>query len=169
MARFQFRLARLLKLREIDEELARDAFLAADHKARDAERAVELASQERARAIDDARAMQSSAKLEPHALLAAGTCVERALVRLQERTRVAQGLRAKAEAERATWTARRADLKGLERLQDRDRDAWRAEEGRREAQTLDEVASVRAQAARRAAEKEGRSWETPSVSMRDRG
>jgi flagellar export protein FliJ len=113
--------------------------------------------------------LQSAPKLDAHALLAAGACVERALERLSERTRAAQALRAKAEAERATWTARRADLKGLERLQDRDRDAWRVEEARRDARTLDEVAGMRAQAARRAALEDPRSWETPSVSMKDRG
>ncbi len=165
MAHFHFRLARLKRLREIDEQLARERFLAADRRALDAEHAAEEAARARAQALEELRRVQSAPQVAAHALIAASGFIETCIERLRERTNSARSLRFQAEAERATWTARRAEVKGLERLEDRDRDAWRVEEGRRDARVLDEVAGLRAEALRR----NRGSWETPSRSMKNPG
>jgi flagellar export protein FliJ len=165
MSAFHFRLARLKRLREIDEQLARERFLGADRRALDGEHAAELAARSRSAALDDVRRLQSTTPVDARALVAASAFLERCIELLHARTLAAVRLRAEAEAERATWTARRTELKGLERLEDRDRDAWRLDQARRDARVLDEVAGLRADAQRR----RQASRETPSVSMKDPG
>lgn len=150
MKGYHFRLARLKRVRDVEERTARERFLAADRRASDAEDAVARARDAVCAAEGDLRAAQSSRTLSPaHVLTALG-----AVAGMRERARVLHDrslpLRAAAEAERGAWSERRRDLRGLERLEDRDRERWRAEEGRREALALDEVAAMRAEARDRA-------------------
>lgn len=150
MKGFHFRLARLKRLREIEENAARERFLAADRSAREAEDAARAARDAVHRAEDELRAVQSSPSFGASTVLNGLVTVDALRARIplaDERTRAA---RAKAEVERQAWSERRRDVKGLERLEDRDRERWTAEEGRREALTMDEVASLRAAARDRA-------------------
>lgn len=151
MKGYQFRLARLKRVRDVEERTARERFLAADRIAREAEETVVRAREAVRDAEGDLRAAQSDRALSPVRVL---TALD-AIAGLRERVRMLHErelpLRAAAEAERAAWSERRRDLRGLERLEDRDRERWRAEEGRREALALDEVAAMRAEARDRAA------------------
>ncbi|MBI5363000.1 MAG: flagellar export protein FliJ [Planctomycetes bacterium] len=151
MKGYHFRLARLMRVRDVEERTAKERFLAADRIAREAEDAVVRARDAVRDAEGDLRAAQADRALSPTRVL---TTLD-ALAGLRARVRVLHErslpLRAAAEVERAAWSERRRDLRGLERLEDRDRERWRAEEGRREARTLDEVAAMRAEARDRAA------------------
>lgn len=146
MKGFQFRLARLQRVRSVEERAARERFVTAEHLARAAEDAV-LAAEEDVRGAEaELRAEQSSTAVSPSRVL---TALD-ALARLRERVQLlrdrAKPLRASAEAERTHWSERRRDLRGLERLEDRDRERWWTEAGRRDALAMDEVAGLRAAA-----------------------
>jgi len=147
---FHFRLARLKRLREIEESAARERFLAVERVARDAEEAVERARAEVVAAEDSLRATQSSASFAPGTVLTSLVAIDALRARVRTLVERARTARAEAEVQREAWSVRRRDVKGLERLEDRDRERWRAEEAHREAQTLDEVASLRAAARDRA-------------------
>lgn len=162
MRGFQFRLARVLRIREVEEQAARERFLAADRVARDAETRADDARAAETRAQDELRAGQRAATLAPSFLLAAQAAIDELRRRRQSLTERARTLRFQANAEQTAWAARRRDVRGLERLEDRDRERWRADEAAAEAQTLDEVGSLRA-AAR---ERERASWETASQPMK---
>ena len=151
MKGYQFRLARLMRVRDVEERIAKERFLAADRIAREAEDAVVDAREAVRSAEDDLRATQAQQSLSPSRVLAALDLIAGLRARVRALHERSLPLRAAAEVERAAWGERRRDLRGLERLEDRDRERVRAEEGRREALTLDEVAAMRAEARDRAA------------------
>lgn len=164
MKRFQFRLARILRVREVEEQAARERFLAADRIARDAETRAESARDALTSAREELRASQSAHTLAPGFLVSAQHALDELLRRRQSAADRARTQRLQADAERAAWAERRRDVKGLERLSDRDRERWLAEEARAEAQQLDEVGSMRAAARAR----DAGSWETDSRPMNPR-
>jgi flagellar export protein FliJ len=165
MQRFHFRLERLKRVREVEEQAARERFLAADRRARDAEDAADAARCELVAAEARHCAALAERKSDPARILLELAAIDGLRAdagRTLERARTA---RAEAERERQAWSERRRDVRGLERLAGRDLERWRAETARREAQELDEVASVRA-AARERPGASGASWESASRPMR---
>ena len=143
MKRYAFRLARVLRVRRLQEEFLRAAWLEARARA-DAARAAEAAQ---ARELQLARAelarLQGIGALDPAAVVAhLGLCErsERELARLGVRTRTLE-----AEAARRADTLReaRAAVRGLERLDERRRRAHREDYDRREQAQTDEVAARR--------------------------
>lgn len=161
MRSFQFRLARILRVREVEEQAARERFLAADRIARDAEARADAARDTLASALAELRDSQSEHALAPGFLVAAQNTLDELRRRRQSALDRARTQRLQASAEQTAWAERRRDVKGLERLSDRDRERWLAEMGRAEAQQLDEVGSMRAAARAR----EAASWETHSQPM----
>lgn len=136
---YRFRLETVLRVRRIQEERARAELLSA----RLGERAATDERDRRGALIDVARA----AGLPDGSRLAWGTARD-------EHDRLAGALDAARAAEVAAadlttrsldhWEATAADLRGLERLDERHRALWRAERDREEQRRLDETASARA-------------------------
>lgn len=141
---FHFRLARVLRVRALEEEIARGDLLAAQNAASLAESRLESVRGDLARARDELAERQSPGRLETEALLAA----ESTLPALEGRVRLGReqflDLRATADGEHKRWKGARRDLEGLQRLEGRARDGHRDELETRERRALDEVASQRA-------------------------
>ncbi|MCA8980468.1 MAG: flagellar export protein FliJ [Planctomycetes bacterium] len=148
MKRFQFRLARLFKVREIQEEIARGEWQAAEDLARRAEQRVHEILQLVAETNASLRELQASEQLSSTEVLALQDLLERVTRTLAGARRQAAELRAAAERAREPWTALRVELEGLGRLEQRARDAHRTELTRVENAELDQIALERA--ARRA-------------------
>lgn len=140
MTHFRFRLARVRKVRSIEEELARGDFLAAERSAsltesRLADIRALLGGVER-----DATRERSQGTLEPQRVLAAQAAMDD--LRDSERTlraRAAQG-RLEAEDARTSWKAARAKERSLGLLEERRRAEHSVEERWREQREIDEVA-----------------------------
>lgn len=148
MKRFQFRLARLAKVRELQEEIARAEWQAAEDLARRAERRVHEILQLVAETNASLRELQASEQLSSTEVLALQDLLERVMRTLANAKRQAAELRAAAEVAREPWTALRVELEGLARLEQRARDDHRTELTRVENAELDQIALERA--ARRA-------------------
>lgn len=149
MARFAFRLERVLRVRAVLEEVARAEWQTAEHAAAVAE--------ERHRSLVSAREEAQSdlpvgpGPLDVQGLLWRQASVERMSVaagRLLERART---VRYQADEARRPWEQRRRDRRGLERLRERALRAHLVSEEAAEIVTMDEIAAVRADARRRAA------------------
>lgn len=144
MSRFRFKLERLGRVRRIQEEQEREVWLAAEYARQDAEAAEARARADVASAESLLRARQADKALGVGAVLQAQAALERVhgtLRRASERTRTASY---QADRLRVPWEERRKEVRGLERLREQARVAWRSEELQREARELDEVAARRA-------------------------
>ena len=148
---YRFRLETVLRVRRIQEERARAELLAA----RTAEQAAAEEHGRRAALLDAARA----------AGLPDGSRLQWTSAR-NEQDRLAGALEAARAAEVAAadlttrslehWEATVADLKGLERIDERHREQWRLEQERAEQQRLDETAAARFASRRRPTDEGGR-------------
>jgi flagellar FliJ protein len=142
---YRFRLETVLRVRRIQEERAKADLLAA----RLAEQAATAEREHRDSLLEAARAagLPDGSRLE---WTAARDQQER-LASAVEAARAAEVSAADLTARSLShWEAAAADLKGLERLDERQRAEWRAEQDRAEQQRLDESAAARAR--RRGAE-----------------
>lgn len=145
-ARSHARLQRVLRVRHVQEEVARARWLAAERAARIAGDARADADARRADAACELR--DALADLTPAAILrqhAALDALAGVAVRLRERART---LRFQADRERAPWELRRREARGLERLCERSREEAWLRALAREARELDEIAGARAFRAR---------------------
>jgi flagellar export protein FliJ len=141
---FRFRMARLQHVRGLEEQIARELFLSADRTAREAESAADAARLAITDAERELRAVQSKPRIDIRQLFAHQRHLDRRReLRMQALAR-ARALRVQAEGLRSRWSERRQELRGLERLEERDLEAWRQDELVREARELDEVAIARA-------------------------
>ena len=151
MARFRFRLDRLLRVRTIEERLARSEWSQGERIAQAAEDA-----QDRARAHLHRSRSELAAGLEG-SLHARAVLTQQALLGgLGRRLAGAREtyLTARGQADRLGdhWRTRNAASEALSRLRERDRLAHRREEARREAAEMDEVALTRRPAPTRASQ-----------------
>jgi flagellar export protein FliJ len=142
MPRFHFKLQRLLRVREVSEELARADVAVAE---RDAQSARASLAATRA---DLARAEQELTRLRTEASPAAAVLAERTLPPLLRRI-VAGRLRVQsaekaADQARAAWQERRTDVRALEKLEERERAEFAGEERAREDRALQEIIERRA-------------------------
>lgn len=142
MTRRSERIGRVLRVRRVQEERARVAWLSVEGAARDSEDRTEALRAAHAamtvRLGDDLGTLSSAWVLLSHdqiSLTARRTADQR------ER---AATLRAQADAAREPWTERRAAARGLERLVDRARARERADELAAEVRQLDELNVARA-------------------------
>jgi flagellar export protein FliJ len=141
--RFEFKLARLARVRKIEEEQARVAWQAAETLARRADESVRAAERDVIEATEALRAAQSSAQLEPLAILN----IDDAIARLGQRVGVmraeAERCHLEAATKRAPWQTLRTELEGLTRLEEKARTNHRIEHERAEALEMDQLASER--------------------------
>jgi flagellar biosynthesis chaperone FliJ len=150
MSTHVFRLQRVQRVRAVEEEMERARFGEAEKIARAAEDAAESARARVSAAIDDLRGLQGSPQLAPASVMAALILVDEARVAQRSSEQRACELRAEAETRRKAWVARVNDLEGLQRLENRSREAFQREEERLATLAMDETASQRAAHARRA-------------------
>ena len=143
MKRFNFRLSRVRRAREISESLARAEWQGRERDAIDAERA----SDELRMRIDEARAelgkLQKSPTLNPAEVLASDRAMVRAWKALVRKRQQASERRDAAEVSREAWSERKRDRRALERLEERQRELFRIEMNRAEDAEADEWASSR--------------------------
>lgn len=135
-----FRYRRVLRVRELEEELAREEFLASERVARQAEEMAERMQAELRRAHHELTETRLYQRIPPQELLTAQTTLESLDRSLSEQMRRARCLRDEAEGQRAAWEGARADVRTLERLEERQADAAREDQRRLEARALDEAA-----------------------------
>jgi flagellar biosynthesis chaperone FliJ len=147
--RFEFRLARLLRVRAIEEELARAALARAEAEARSAAAVRERAAHELARGRSELVADLATGTIRPARVLLAQRALGNLAVALRARLERERTLVGQASVLRAAWRARETDRRALVELESRAHRSHRAELERRENAALDEVAQRRARQVRR--------------------
>ncbi len=139
--RFHFRLARILRTREIRERVARAEWAASERLAHDAE----ARSEELRRAADAAGAavlaMRSEPELSANDLLASERAVENIWNALRQNRERASGLRAASEESHLRWSEHEKDRQALVRLEERRRAQHQYEVERSDGAELDEWAA----------------------------
>lgn len=138
MSRFRFRLERVLGVRRVEEEVARAEWLSAERAARDAEESAARADEAVSAARGRVAALQASAQLSASEVLIAQASLDRLREVCVQRTIQASRLRRDAERLRESMAERRSRVRGLETLEERARDRWRAESETRANAELDE-------------------------------
>ena len=151
MARFSFRLGRVERVRRIREELARNDLLQAERVLTEARERLQRAGSELARALEEIERAQAEPSLDAALVLAAQETLPGLQARLsRRRTQVAERESA-ADGARAAWRAARADVRALEKLEQRERvafqDAERAREDKVRQENADRKAAVSASGA----------------------
>jgi flagellar biosynthesis chaperone FliJ len=148
---FKFRLARVLRVRRATEEIQRAKLAQAEAGA------CELETEALSRA-ESVRAAEASLRIEQAApeldtgRILVGLDASARLEGLERSAHVrATTARSAAEVERSVWRDARADVLGLERLEDRERTRFRIDRDAREERVIEEVASRRAEEQRRQA------------------
>lgn len=144
MSGFRFRLERLARVRAIEEQLARERWAQSERAAREREERAESARGELDLGYDSLRRELAAGRLAPAPLLGHLALLDGLVARRAAALDRSRAARAVAETERASWLVERRKREGLERLERRERETWRAAESAREAAVLDEVASMRA-------------------------
>ena len=136
MAKFSFRLEKVLEYREMEEGWAKDAYLAAQ-RAR-AEKQAEIA-----RLI----AQRSAVVTLPANSIPQRLHLERVMEKMDDEERSHRIALAVLENEelnaQAEWNVRRQAVKAIERLRENALDAWKLEQERREQADLDEWVTMR--------------------------
>ena len=144
MKRFDFRLKRLARVRTIEEQVARASWAFAERGARTAEERAECALSDVRAARATLRGEVPGGRLVPAELLQRHSLCDTLVARRGVALQRARAARARAEVERALWLAHKRKLEGLERLEQRDHEAWLLAENAHAAAEIDEVAAVRA-------------------------
>ncbi|MBM3991442.1 MAG: hypothetical protein FJ298_10615 [Planctomycetes bacterium] len=138
MRRFRFPLARVQRLRELGEELARSELFAAQARLHECEARLEASREELRCAEEGIARLQSQGELRSGEIIAAQRTlpplVTRAAIR---RSQVAQAASA-VEERQAAWQAARIEVRAMERLEERARDVFREEERANECKQLAE-------------------------------
>jgi flagellar export protein FliJ len=134
------RFERVRRVRQIEQELAREEFLSCAQVARRAEQAAEAMRAEVERAQRELTETRVRRRVPPHELLTAQTLLESLDATLREQRRRAGELRRAAEDLRGAWERARAEERTLERLLEHERAARESLERQAEARALDELA-----------------------------
>ncbi len=143
------RMARVARVRTLEERVARAAWAQAQQKAQAAVEALSRAKGEVAGALDGLRALQSGAVLAGSTWIAFQRTVaplERRVGAARESVRTQAG---RAERAREVWATAERARRALEHLVENARTAARVERERVEAARMDEQASFRDQGRRR--------------------
>lgn len=147
MKPFRNRLARVLRLRRILEREALGTWGSSEAAARDGEAAREQAVGDVLGGLEATRERRASEQFSARDALADERAIDELRQRLSFRRAQAMQLRAQSESDRESWSAARADVESLERLEQRERERHRSESEREEQIELDERAGSRFQSA----------------------
>lgn len=136
MAKFTFRLEKLMSYRRTVEQRAKDDYLARRAKRIEGEIEIEKIKQKRLDSL-----------LHRYATLADLQAHERYLTRLDDDQRAVQAalsvLEGEEEIARQQWLAKKRDVDSLEKLRDKALVEWNVEQDRAEQRALDEWAVTR--------------------------
>jgi flagellar export protein FliJ len=144
MTRFRFALERVLRVRHIEQDLARTAWSDAERGARAAREAAANLAASIADAQQSLCVEQRAGHWSAGEMLLRLDCLERMRRALVDATRVVAEREAHAERARVEWQARRSDERGMQKLEGRRRVAHDSEVLRAENAFIDEQASMRA-------------------------
>jgi flagellar export protein FliJ len=136
----RFGLARVLRVRVIEEELARGAWQPAERAAQDAEAAAGATLEEIARSEERLAREQAGGRISPAEVVLFGNALDALRRVLAHQRRSAKARRAEAARLRQAWEAARARMRGLERLEQRERAQHRADLEAGELREIDEQA-----------------------------
>jgi flagellar export protein FliJ len=142
-SKFHFPLARLLRVKEIEEKAAQARYSEAEAAARAKEEAAARRAAEAIAAQAQLLRLQSEGVVQVASVLGSFGLVEAARRRADSERQIALTSRFQAEQQRGAWVERRRDVKGLEKLRDRRRDEFLAVRGAIEAALMDEAAALR--------------------------
>ncbi|MCU0315530.1 MAG: flagellar FliJ family protein [Fimbriimonadaceae bacterium] len=137
MAKFQWRLQRLLEYRQLLEKQAKDAFLQAKARTNGAE--ADKARMER----DLASQIPERSSEDLHLILSHGSFVERLEDLIQSQAAVISVLVDEEETFRLAWIFAKQESEALLKLRERALAEWQIEETRLEQNALDEWAVMR--------------------------
>ena len=156
MSRFRFALERVLRVRDVEHEIALVAWQAAEHTARTARTLVAIVRSQ----IDSTEGELLEHRSRPDGLPAEALRYHARLDELARKLGAARKRCDVAEAaagrERARWEHARSELRGISKLEERRRASHALAEQRREGRTLEELASTRATRALAVAAARGR-------------
>lgn len=139
MKGFSFRLQRLLRVRELEEQAARERWALQERETQAARTQAEAARQAKRDAWQELRSKAD----RPLQRLALEQTLPGLDLRLQSCRDRLDAAEQRAESERRAWVQERARVQSLERLKERDATQFRADALQRENAILDEVASGR--------------------------
>ena len=145
--RFAFRLARVRRIRELHERVARGTWAAAERAAREAEETRDVTSREVAEArARVARELGASTQrpLNTRGVLLSQRVVDAQVARLAACLETARTARIRARHLMAAWRERETDRRALEELEERARERHDHELERADQAELDEYAVMRA-------------------------
>ena len=144
MSRFEFKLARLARVRHVQEEQARAKWQSAELEARHAQARVEGLGEQALVALGYLRDLQGQAQLDPGRVLSARRSIELLDSARRSALKNARACRARADVARTPWQNQRAELEGLKRLEDKARARFRLEAEQAEAKESDQLSMERA-------------------------
>ncbi len=144
MARFRFRLERVLGVRRLQEEIARAGYTDLLARARNAESLHHSTKKDVARNLQELSRLLEARSIDPDAILVEQFALDQTQKRVPPARKRADFARAAAERERAVWEERKRALESLENLRERARTAFRSDEEKVENARLDEQALIRA-------------------------
>lgn len=148
MRRFRFPLARVQRLRELGEELARSELFAAEARLHECGARLEASREELRSAEDGIARLQSEGALRAGEIIVAQRTLPTLLTRVEiRRSEFAQAASA-VDERRAAWLAARIEVRALERLEGRARDMFREKERANEDKQLAEQVDRKAALAR---------------------
>jgi flagellar FliJ protein len=136
---FSFRLQRLLRVRELEEQAARERWALQERETLAARTQADAARQAKRDAWQELR-NKADRPLQRLALEQSLPGLDQRLLTCRERLDAAQQ---RAESERSAWVRERARVQSLKRLKERDATQYRLDAQQRENAILDEVASGR--------------------------
>ncbi|MFT5079449.1 MAG: flagellar export protein FliJ [Bacteroidia bacterium] len=163
---FRFRLARVQRVRELHEEMARAAFSTALGAARQAGEYVDFLRGEIAAARTSMAQFQSVGAIDASTLIAKDKSVQSMLAMLGPARQRHEQLQMAAEIEREKWIERKADAQALEKLEKRHKDRHIAEVAQKENEQQDEVAIGRAFRRTKDEREEQKSMNAPTYPFR---
>lgn len=135
MAKFSFRLAKILELRRMEEDWARDAYMECQARRIVAEHERDRMIETMNRPIAAGQSMTDLMALQAYR------------ERLEDEVRAAAAaiavLENEEESAKETWLERRRDAEALQKLRDKEFAEWMLEENRREQRDIDEWAVLR--------------------------
>ncbi len=141
--RFEFRLARLARVRSVLEETARSEWSQAEGTAREAETEWSTSADARARAQRDLASNLAGGSVDPRAVLQAQEAIDQLGALERTKREQAQTKRWQASRFQEAWQEREQDRQAIEKLEERDRQRHRATLEQVAQAELDEVASSR--------------------------
>jgi len=142
--RFEFRLARLARVRVLQEEQARAEWQAAEQEAEAARTHRDQAHADRVQAREVLANDLRTSSIAPGEVVLAHQQLDRMDREFTRRRELAATAQFHADRARTPWEERRRDVRALERLEDKARTEHQYEVEAAEAQQLDETALMRA-------------------------